>query len=409
MTARNTLPGPLAGMRILDFTRFQAGPAASMHLSDLGARVIKVENTRAGDLCRYYPTPNCPASGYFQALNRNKRSLSIDYEHPDGREAILRLVRTFDVVMENFRPGVIERLQLAYEDLKSENPAVIYAHVTGFGRTGPKARQPCFDLVAQAMGGIMSVTGEEEGSALPVGATIADQTTALYGVMGILAAYIHRLRTGEGQEIEVSMLDSVIALQTWEVTTYLMGGVLPPRMGAGRKLEGDVWRRFDTADGAIVISGVFNMASTGETRWDALCRVVGLDDLINNPHYDNPIARVGREHEFMPRFEAAFRKRTTAEWIDKLEAADLVAGPVLNYEQLANHPQVLHNGLIQEFHHPEVGKLRAVGTPLRFSKARAAIRARAPELGEHTEEILESAGYSPEEIAKLREKGVLPD
>jgi crotonobetainyl-CoA:carnitine CoA-transferase CaiB-like acyl-CoA transferase len=313
-----------------------------------------------------------------------------------------------DVFMENFRPGVVEELKVAYEDLKRENPAIIYAHVTGFGRTGPSAQRACLDLVAQAMSGLMAVTGEQEGSSVPVGAAITDQATALYGVMGILAAYIHRLRTGEGQEIEVSMIDSAIALQGWEMTTYLMSGVVPPRVGPGRNMDGDVWRRFDTADGALVISGVFNMTSAGETRWDALCRVVGLDDLINNPDYDSPITRVGREHEFMPRLEEAFRRRTTAEWLAALDAADVIAGPVLDYEQVAKHPQVVHNGLIQEFEHPQAGKVRAVGTPLRFSKTWAAIRTRAPELGEHTEEILESAGYSPEEIAKLREKQVIP-
>jgi crotonobetainyl-CoA:carnitine CoA-transferase CaiB-like acyl-CoA transferase len=409
MTTNEAVQGPLAGIRVLDFTRFQAGPAGSMHLSDLGAEVIKVENTRAGDLGRYYPTPNCPASSYFQALNRNKRSLSIDYHQPEGREVILRIVRTCDVVMENFRPGVVEHLHLAYEDLKRENPAIIYAHVTGFGRTGPYAHRPCFDLVAQAMSGLMSVTGEQEGSAVPVGAAIADQATALYGVMGILAAYIHRLRTGEGQEMEVSMIDSAIAIQTWEVTTSLMSGVVPPRVGPGRNMEGDVWRRFDTADGALVISGVFNLTSAGETRWDALCRVVGLGDLINNPDYDSPITRAGREHDFMPRLEEAFRRRTTAEWLAALDDADVIAGPVLDYEQAVSHPQVLHNGLLQEFDHPTAGKMRSVGTPLRFSKTGASIRSRAPELGEHTEEILGSAGYSSEEISKLREKKVIPD
>ncbi|MFQ5458531.1 MAG: CaiB/BaiF CoA transferase family protein, partial [Myxococcota bacterium] len=271
--------GPLAGIRILDFTRFQAGPAGSMHLADLGAEVIKVENTRIGDLGRYYPTPNCATSGYFQALNRNKRSLAIDYQNPEGKKIIRRLAKTCDVAMENFRPGIMESLGLGYADLKQENPEIIYLHVSGFGRTGPYAARPCFDLVAQAMSGLMSVTGEAQGSSLPAGATVGDQATALYGAIGILSALIHRLKTGEGQELDVSMIGATIALQTWEMTNYLMGGKVPARVGPGRNLEGDVWRRFDTADGALVISGVFNMTSGGETRWDALCRVLGLDDL----------------------------------------------------------------------------------------------------------------------------------
>jgi formyl-CoA transferase len=309
--------------------------------------------------------------------------------------------------MENFRPGVVESLGLAYEDVKAVNASIIYAHITGFGRTGPSAHRPCFDLVAQAMSGLMSVTGESDGSSLPAGAAISDQATALYGVMGILAALVHRLRTGEGQEIEVSMIGATIALQTWEISTYLMGGVVPGKVGAGKNLDGDVWRRFNTSDGALVISGVFNLTASGETRWDALCRVVGLDDLVGAPEYDSPMTRAGREGEFMPRFEAAFRERTTAEWLTLLEEADLIAGPVLDYAQALNEPQIEALGLIQEFDHPEAGTLRTVGTPLRLSRTPAAVRRRAPELGEHTEEVLASIGYSPEEIAKLLEKDVI--
>ena len=407
MTASPQAPGPLAGIRILDFTRFQAGPAASVHLADLGAEVFKIENTRIGDLGRYYPTPNCATSSYFQALNRNKKSVAIDFSRAEGREALLRLARTCDVAMENFRPGIVESLELGYEHLTRVNPSIIYAHVSGFGRTGPYSQRPCFDLVAQAMGGLMSVTGERTGSALPAGAAIADQATAMYLAIGILSALLHRGRTGEGQEIEVAMVDSTIALQMWEVTTYLMGGVLPPRVGPGYQLPGDVWRRFDTKDGALVISGVFNMTASGETRWDALVRVVGLDDLVGNPEFDSPMTRAGREEEFMPRLEEAFRRRTTKEWLADLEAADLIAGRVYDYEELTSDPQVRHNGLVQEFDHPEAGRLRAIGTPVYLSKTPATIRRHAPLMGEHTEEVLGSIGYGSEEIGKLKEAGII--
>ncbi len=407
MSDEKAAKGPLAGIRILDFTRFQAGPAGSMHLGDLGAEIIKVENPRIGDLGRYYPTPNLPASSYFQALNRNKRSIAIDYQTPEGKEVLLRLARDCDVVMENFRPGIMESLGLGYAEVAAVNPAIIYLHVTGFGREGPYANRPCFDLVAQAMSGLMSVTGETEGSALPAGATIGDQATALYGAIGILSALVHRLRTGEGQELDVAMIDATMAMQTWEMSTYLMCGVVPSRVGAGKNLDGDVWRRFDTSDGALVISGVFNMTASGETRWDALCGVLQLEDLVGNPDYDSPMTRAGREGEFYPRMEEVFRKKTTAEWLTLLEAADLIAGPVYDYAEATSSPQVIHNGLIQEFDHPVAGRLRAVGTPVRLSKTPAAIRARAPELGEHTAEILTSAGYSSEEIAKLRDQNII--
>ncbi len=407
MTASSQAAGPLQGIRILDFTRFQAGPAASVHLADLGAEVIKIENTRIGDLGRYYPTPNCATSSYFQALNRNKKSVAIDFSRAEGREALLRLARECDVAMENFRPGIIESLGLGYEDLRREQPSIIVAHVSGFGRSGPYAQRPCFDLVAQAMGGLMSVTGERTGSALPAGAAIADQATAMYLAMGILSALVHRERTGEGQELEVAMVDATVALQMWEVTTYLMGGVLPPRVGPGQQLAGDVWRRFNTKDGALVISGVFNMTASGETRWDALVRAVGLDDLVGNPAYDSPMTRAGKEDEFMPRLEEAFARRTTKEWLADLEAADVIAGAVYDYAELTSDPQVAHNGLIQEFDHPEAGRLRAIGTPVYLSKTPAAIRRHAPLMGEHTEEVLGSIGYGPEEIGKLREAGVI--
>jgi crotonobetainyl-CoA:carnitine CoA-transferase CaiB-like acyl-CoA transferase len=399
--------GPLAGIRVLDFTRFQAGPAASMHMADLGAEVIKVENTRIGDLGRYAPTQNCQASGYFQALNRNKKSVCVDIQRPEGREVILKLAAGCDVAMENFRPGIVESLGLGYEDLRKANPAIIYAHVSGFGRTGPAVARPCFDLVAQAMGGLMSVTGDPGGSALPAGAAICDQATAVYLAIGVLSALVHRLNTGEGQELDVAMVDATLALQTWEVTTYLMSGVVPPRVGPGMSIPGDVWRRFDTADGALVISGVFTMTSSGQTRWDALCGVLGLDDLVGNPDYDSPMTRAGRDQEFMPRLEAAFRTRTTAEWLSALEAADVIAGPVFDYAQATSDPQVLQNGLIQEFDHPAAGRLKAVGTPIRLTRTPAAIRRRAPELGEDTEEVLGAIGYGAEEIAKLVDSGVI--
>jgi len=401
--------GPLAGVRILDFTRFQAGPAGSMHLADLGAEVFKIENTRTGDLGRYYPTPNCSASAYFQALNRNKRSLSVDFRRPEGKEIILRLARSCDIAMENFRPGIMESIGLGYEGLKEANPAIIYLHVSGFGRSGPRAGRPCFDLVAQAMSGLMSVTGETNGSALPAGATVADQATALYGTIGILSALVHRMKTGEGQELDVSMLGSTMALQTWEMTTYLMGDRIPSRVGPGKNMEGDVWRRFDTSDGALVIAGVFNMTADGETRWDALCRVLGLDDLAGNAMYDSPMTRAGREEEFIPRMATAFRKHTTKEWLDLLEAADLIAGPVYDYAEALNDPQVVESGLVQAFDHPDAGRLRAVGTPIHLSKTPAMIRERAPELGEHTTEVLASVGYTTEEIEKLRKLNVIRD
>jgi CoA:oxalate CoA-transferase len=392
---------PLDGVRVLDFTIYQQGPQASLVFADMGAGVIKVEAPNVGDLGRVIGIERDDRlSPYFLAHNRGKRSITLDLKTDEGKRVCHQLAERCDVVLHNFRPGVMERLGLGYEDLRQVNPRIVYGHASGWGASGPRAGHPAFDLAAQAQGGLMSVTGDPGGFPLPAGAAVADYAGAINLAMAVIAALYARERTGRGQKIETSLLGGQLAMQAWEIQHYIMRGRMG-RAGRGHPYVPTIWRVFETADGHAVIGGM------PENRWQAFCRALEMPEVEQDPRFAHYFDRLSHRDELYMLLDEAFRKRTTREWMERLQAADCICAPVASYEDVVNDPQARANEYIVEVEHPARGRMAVVGAPWRFSDTPVEVAAAAPELGQHTEEILLELGYDWEQIGRLREKGVL--
>ena len=395
--------GPLEGVRILDLSQWQQGPYATTLLSDLGAQVIKVERPEYGDAGRHglsgYDATH-PAPDFF-AHNRGKRGMTIDLRHERGRELVLELASQMDVVVSNFRSGILERWGLGYEEFQARNPRLIYAIASGVGAKGPNATRPMFDIVAQALGGIMSVNGEEGRPPTPVGTFMGDQIGAIWLAVAILGALVARDRTGEGQRVDVSLLGAQVALQSFEITHYLFDGELPRRAGRGHPHAGILWNTFPAQDGH------FTMAGVREDRWPAFAALVEAPEFATDPRFDTPEHR--NEHRGPPldRLDAIFRTRTIAEWMDLLAEIDLAIGPVQTYADVAEDPDVLANGYIREMEHPHMGAIRYVNTPIDFSSTPVVNQGAEPVLGQHTEEVLLEFGYEWPQITELRDAGAI--
>ncbi|MCH8949716.1 MAG: CoA transferase [Chloroflexi bacterium] len=397
------MTGALEGVRILDMTIWQQGTAASAMLADLGADVIKIEEPVSGDPGRglLRVEREGGVSGYFQALNRGKRSIAIDLKQAAGREALLRLARDADAFLTNYRPGVAERLRLGYADLAKVNPSIIYARASGYGPQGPDAEQGSFDILGQARGGLMAITGEPDGMPKNVGAPIADQVGGMMAAFAILAALLHRERTGEGQEVDVSLLGSVMALQSFNITQYHLSGELPSRFSrAGRT---PFWNMYRGSDDSYFAIGLLL-----DRGWRDICDVIGRPELIDDERFASHDDRVGeRTDELMTILDEAFAQRPAAEWVRLLGERGVFCAPVQDYEELANDPQVIANGYLVDVERPDGPPLRMVPTPVQLSKTPASIRGMAPELGQHTEEVLLEAGFTWPEIEALRGEGVI--
>jgi CoA:oxalate CoA-transferase len=392
--------GPLDGIRVLDFTVFQQGPQASLILSDMGAHVIKVEVPKFGDLGRVVGLKGEQRfSPYFLAHNRGKRSIAIDLKKEGAREICLQLGERTDVVVHNFRPGVMDRLGLAYDDFHKVNERIIYGHASGYGAKGARATHPAFDLAAQAQGGIMSVTGDQDGYPLPAGAAIADYVGAANLAMGVLGALFHRERTGCGQKIETSLLGSQVAMQAWEIQYFIAHGWVG-RAGRGHHYLPTIWRVFKTADSYVVVGGL------PENRWHNFCIALDHPELEHDPRFEGYGTRMQNIDELYRILDEAFLTKTNAAWMELLQAADCICAPVSSYGELVEDPQLRANEYIVEVDHPTEGRIPVVGAPWRFSETPAEIAPAAPELGQHTEEVLQEIGYSWEQIGELRERGV---
>jgi crotonobetainyl-CoA:carnitine CoA-transferase CaiB-like acyl-CoA transferase len=397
----STAAGPLAGIRVLDLTRALSGPFATMILGDLGADVIKVEDTWHGDDTRRWGPPfQGDDASYFLSVNRNKRALSVNMKTPEGRDIVRQLAAASDILMENFRPGAAARLGLGYAELARQNPRLIYASISGYGQTGPSASLPGYDAVAQAVSGMMSVTGEAVGDPVRSGTSSADVGAGMWALIGILAALHAREATGQGQLVDVSLLDGQLAWLTYVAGKYFATGVTPGRHGSAHE-NLIPYQVFPTADAPLMVA----VGSDG--LWRRFTAATGLDELTDDPRFATNPDRVRHRDVLIPRIEAVLATRGCAEWTGLLNGAGVPAGPVNTVPAALGQPQVAAREMVVEIEHPVAGKLKMLGSPIKLSAQPASIRRPPPTLGQHTDEILAETGLTAREIAGLRERGVI--
>jgi crotonobetainyl-CoA:carnitine CoA-transferase CaiB-like acyl-CoA transferase len=395
------MDGPLNGTRVLDLTRVLAGPFATLMLADLGAEVVKVERPGDGDETRHLPPHRDGESHYFLSVNRGKRGVVIDLKQPGGRDLVLALARVSDVLIENFRPGVIGRLGLDYERVRHVNPAIVYCSISAFGQTGPLAERSAFDIAMQAMGGGMSVTGEADGPPLRSGLPMADLGTGLFAAIGILAAVVERQRTGRGQLVDVAMFDAMAGLLTQHAGRYFMTGESTGRHGNGHPAVAP-YGTYPAADGDIVI------ANLGERFWPKIARAIGRPELADDERFRTNGDRLRHREELDALIAAETRRLPAAEWEARFEAGDVPHAPVLTVGQVLEHPQALARGLVAEVEHALLGRIRTTGRPITLPAHPDAAPEPAPLLGEHTDQVLrELLGATPEQLRDWRATGVI--
>ncbi|MBP1934463.1 CaiB/BaiF CoA transferase family protein [Ammoniphilus resinae] len=390
--------GPLEGMKIVDFSQMMAGPFGTQMLGDLGADIIKIERPTTGEWERGLASMGELCAGdspFFLAMNRNKRSLTLDLKHEKSKEIIYKLVADADVVIENFRPGVLDRLGYGYEDFSKINPGIIYCSSTGYGSSGPYTKRPGQDLLIQGISGLIDCTGTKD-QAVPMGTAVVDASTAMMNVISILAAYTHKQKTGEGQRIEVNMFSTAISIQCQEAFSYLN---LDQR-----------WERSEAGIGAPWLSAPFGVYPTKDgfmtlamNSVPLLGKIMGLSELES--YQDGMDCFTDRDF-IKRRLETKTIEKTTAEWLSILAEYDIWCGPVNTLGEVFEDPQVIHNHVLQTMHHPKAGEIKVVGFPGKFSKTPATYRMHPPLIGQHNAEILKSLGYSEEEIASFQIDGV---
>ena len=390
--------GPLEGVRVVDFTWAQQGPFATALMADMGAEIIKVEG-RDGERGRHIFPGDRPVA-YFVAHNRGKHSVTLDLKRPEAIEIVKRLVGRVEMVVNNFRPGVMERLGLGYEELRAVNPAVVYGSATGFGPLGPMAGRPGVDIMGQAMGGIMTKTGAEGDPPSPAGAAIADQTGAILLAVGMLAALLRARATGEGEQVDVSLYGSQIALQSFEITTHSMLGRDAGRGGLGHPeaSKRGIWRAFEAADGWFVLGSV------DMYRFRRLAALVGSPDLAER--YPDDQSRAAGLPVINAELEQRFREQGRAHWFEQFEEQDIIFAAVQSYDEVLSSEQAWANGYLQTLPHPVLGEVTVAGSPIQFGRRPASVAGPAPELGDSTERYLEELGLDWEEIGRLRDEGV---
>lgn len=394
--------GPLAGLKVLDLSHVMAGPTCALMLADMGADVIKVEKIPGGDDVRKQVPPKVgDEAASFLMMNRNKRGIAIDLKKEGGKRALERLVLAADVLIENFSPGTMEKLGFGYERLKTVNPALIYCTVTGFGGTGPYAHRRGFDLVAQAMSGIMSFTGEGPGRPpVKCGAPLTDITAGILAAMGVVAAYTHRLKTGEGQRVDTSLFEAGIVHTYWQSAIAFATGVAPAAMGSAHPLSAP-YQAFETADGWMVVGGA------NQNNWLRLVEALEAPELLAEPRFKDNRDRITNLPLLERTLAPYFRKRGTVEWLAIFDAKGLPCGPVNDVKQMHEDPQALAREMVIEVDHATLGKVKTVGAPVKFSRTPGGVRHGAPLLGQHTRAVLAEHGFAPAEIDALFTEGAV--
>jgi formyl-CoA transferase/CoA:oxalate CoA-transferase len=391
---------PLAGIKVLDISRVLTGPFATMLLGDLGAEVIKVEMPRTGDETRAWGPPYIAGeSAYFLSINRNKKSITVNLKHPQGREIIHKLAKDADVMVENFLPGTVERLGVDYETIQKINPRVIYCSISGYGQDGPYRDYPAYDLLMQGEGGFMSITGEKDGDPVRIGVAIIDIGAGMYAVTGILSALLARKETGRGQYIDVSLLDTEVSWLTYMACNYFASGKDPLRLGSAHPSIVP-YRAYRAKD------KYFILAVGNDAIWQRFCAALELP-FANDPRFATNAKRVENREVLDRLLGEIFAQKEARYWVEKLNVNKVPCGMINAISEVVSHPQVLHRGMVVKMEHPKAGEIRVLGNPLKFSALDVAYRLPPPLLGQHTEEILSGLGYSAGEIEELRANGVI--
>jgi crotonobetainyl-CoA:carnitine CoA-transferase CaiB-like acyl-CoA transferase len=393
--------GPLAGMRVLELAQIMAGPTCGMLLADMGADVIKVEKLPGGDDARGYREPLVNGvSAPFMMLNRNKRGIALDLKQAAGRDVLLRMVRDADVLTENYRRGTLERLGIGYDVLVEVNPGLIYCAVSGYGRTGPYADKGGFDLIAQGFAGLMSITGQPGGPPVKTGNSVADMNAGILAAVGILAAYAHKQKTGQGQVVDTSLMEAALQQTYWHAAIYFATGQSPGPTGSAHLLTAP-YQAFAARDGWINIGGA------NQANWERIADVLGHPEWRADARFATNSARMANLDALTDAMSDVLATRTRAEWLAAFDAAGVPAGPVQTIGEALTHPQTLARGMVVDLQHPEAGPTKALGCPLHFSATPTRVGRPAPMLGEHTREVLREHGYEEREIDRLVAEGTV--
>lgn len=393
--------GPLSGITVLDFTRVLSGPYCTMALADLGARVIKLEHPGRGDDTRRWGPPFLgDESAYFLSVNRNKESIAIDFKSPGGREVVERLIAVADVLVENFRPGTLDALGLDAVTVRAARPELIYCSISGYGQTGPRRDEPGYDAVMQAEGGLMSITGAADGPPYRLGVAIVDIVSGMFAAQGVLAALVARGNTGQGQVVDIGMLDATAALLTYQAGNYFATGAVPGRLG-NRHPTIAPYETFATADGDLAL------AVGNDGLWQAFCRAAELADLAGDARFATNALRLANYDALKPRLDAVFATRPRADWTARLQAEGVPCGAVRDLAEVFADPQTIAREMVATVPHATLGHVRVTGVPVKLSETPGSVRSGPPTLGQHTAAILEELGYDQQAVRALADSGAV--